>query len=276
MKYSYSNIVNYGLFSQNKLSKEIDRLNPEDREWEKANIFRSNFDYLFFLSTLLDCRDKSFLQIQAEIQQAITDFTVDTNFKKEFKPKLALMEVDTTTSWRDVRFNSLTLYVCIRLMKPRLVVETGVAAGKSSTMILLALNHNKFGKLVSIDLPNQKGNVLADGARTSTGDFPVGFLVPNYLRDRWELVIGDSKEILPSIVNNHGEIDIFFHDSLHTYGHVFFELSTVYPALKANTTKRCLLLCDDIDIEAGKAFNDFLVKEGLVGSDFRELGGVLI
>lgn len=46
-----------------------------------------------------------------------------------------------------------TLYTIIRIRKPDIVVETGVAQGVSSTFILQALEDNGRGQLYSIDLP---------------------------------------------------------------------------------------------------------------------------
>ena len=66
------------------------------------------------------------------------------------------------------------IYTMIRCFKPRIVVETGVANGASSTFILSALKKNNFGKLYSIDLPS-KDLLLKE---------EIGWLVPQSLRDR--------------------------------------------------------------------------------------------
>jgi hypothetical protein len=56
------------------------------------------------------------------------------------------------------------LYVAVRTLQPRVVVETGVASGWSSAHILRALEANGAGVLHSIDLPNvQEGSVLPAG-----------------------------------------------------------------------------------------------------------------
>jgi hypothetical protein len=43
------------------------------------------------------------------------------------------------------------LYVCFRLTRPALVVETGVGAGLSTAYILKALERNNHGQLYSVD-----------------------------------------------------------------------------------------------------------------------------
>jgi hypothetical protein len=47
----------------------------------------------------------------------------------------------------------LDLYVIARLLRPRVIIESGVSSGISSAHILAALRKNGRGKLHSIDLP---------------------------------------------------------------------------------------------------------------------------
>lgn len=260
----YNRIINLGLFSFNKTSLLIDRLNPLTREWDKVNILINDVNYLTFLKRLTNSDKK-------EIVECLNDFNGDLKFKKSFSKKLELLD-NSNIPWGDIRFHSLTVYVAVRLLKPSIMVETGVASGKSTTMILLALEHNRRGRLVSIDLPNRTGMTLADGGKTHTDRLQVGWLVPNYLKKHWQLNLGDSKILLPEIIKKFAGIDIFLHDSLHTYKHVKFELETVWPKLK----KKSLILCDNIDLGAGKAFDEFLSQQCLTGYAYRDFGGVRI
>src|SRR2546423_1257996 len=50
------------------------------------------------------------------------------------------------------------LYAIIRQLNPRVIVETGVCNGFSSSIILAALARNQRGHLNSIDLPELTGN----------------------------------------------------------------------------------------------------------------------
>jgi hypothetical protein len=129
----------------------------------------------------------------------------------------------------------LLLYLFVRKYKPEVVVETGVARGASSAVILCAMHENGKGRLYSIDLPapecsvgtGEKEFVLPDGQLH--GKYEVGHLVPEYLRDNWTLTLGDAKEELPRLLKNIGETSMFFHDSLHTYEHMKFEYETAWP-----------------------------------------------
>lgn len=260
----YNRIVNLGLFSYERTSLLIDKLNSNLREWNKFTILINDYEYITFLKKITRIKDK-------EIIEYLNDFYKDENFKSVFSEKLAILE-RAKGNWGDLRFHSLSLYVVVRAFGPDIVVETGVASGKSTAMILLAMEHNRKGRLISIDLPNLNGKVLEDGAKTSTADYDIGWLVPEYLRKRWDLKIEDSVKVLSEIVNDLEKIDIFFHDSLHTYSHVKKELAIIKRKIK----RAGIILIDNINLGAGKAFNEFLDEENLVGYAYRDFAGVII
>jgi len=140
--------------------------------------------------------------------------------------------------------------LCLR-MRPEKVVETGVHNGVSTAFILNALKETG-GRLYSIDLPNAKYQTDNQSRQDDVllGPEP-GFLVPQHLRANWELLIGDSRQLLPSLLRSIGPIDIFHHDSMHTYEHMTFEFEAVWPHLRDGG----LLLSDDVDWS--RAFEDF-------------------
>jgi hypothetical protein len=108
-------------------------------------------------------------------------------------------------------------YILCRIRKPQAVVETGVANGVTSTFILQALETNGGGELYSIDLPPL---AVYDGGE-------VGSLIPQNLRHRWRLNLGSSRRLLPPLVKQLGRVDLFVHDSLHSYHNVRRELRIV-------------------------------------------------
>ncbi|MEM3670805.1 MAG: class I SAM-dependent methyltransferase [Thermoprotei archaeon] len=113
------------------------------------------------------------------------------------------------------------LFSTVRLLDPKLVVETGVGSGVSSTCILSATPRCS---LHSIDLGVKYGE--------EDRQYEVGFVVPDSLRNRWTLHLGDARTLLPKVLDQLGRIEMFFHDSTHTYEHVWFELSTAWPRIK--------------------------------------------
>lgn len=124
-------------------------------------------------------------------------------------------------------------YLAVRLLKPRVVVETGVASGVTSTFMLSAMDKNGAGHLHSIDLPPLGPDVA---------DF-VGILVPESLRSRWTLHRGTSQQLMPDILKKLESLPIFVHDSLHTYRNILRELNTATPYL----AMPAIVVSDDID-----------------------------
>jgi predicted O-methyltransferase YrrM len=161
-------------------------------------------------------------------------------------------------------FDILMLYLLTRMSKPDIVVETGVASGRSSSAILFALKENNKGKLYSIDLPKYyrekepKTYITDEGKRELRGFVPngkgPGWLVPDYLRNRWEFIAGDSKVELPKLLRGLRKVDIFYHDSDHSYQTMMFEFKTVWPLIQ----KGGYLVSDDIKWNA--SFYDFIKK----------------
>jgi len=164
------------------------------------------------------------------------------------------------------------IYFLIRSIKPEKIVETGVWYGVSSSIILNALDRNGKGMLHSIDLPayfetggyTDENPYLDESKRTSSlprGKNP-GFIVPEYLKGKWNLILGDSKIHLQKLFEEIKNADIFLHDSLHSYDNMIFEFET---ALKFVNTGG-FILSDNIDWHT--AFKDFTDKHNLFSETF--------
>ena len=132
-------------------------------------------------------------------------------------------------------------YAVCRLQKPSVAVETGVAHGVTTAFLLQAMAENGAGELWSIDLPPLAGN----------SDDQVGFFVPAGLRPLWRLRRGRTRHLLPRLVSELPSIDLFLHDSLHTYRNMRWEFETVWPRLRPGG----VLLSDDINMN--RAFERF-------------------
>jgi predicted O-methyltransferase YrrM len=135
------------------------------------------------------------------------------------------------------------LFHLVALVGPELVVETGVAAGASSTQILNALADRGSGSLLSIDVtPN------------------VGELIPLEVRDRWSLEVlpeRGRKKAFRDILASHSGYRIFFHDSDHSEKWQRFEYEAASDFAGPNA-----IICSD-DVEASPAFVDFCVSRRL-------------
>lgn len=124
-------------------------------------------------------------------------------------------------------------YQIVRAIKPQVIVETGVCYGVTSAFLLQAMEVNGTGHLHSIDLPP-----LGKDA-----DKHVGRLIPASLRSRWTLHRGIAKRLLPPLLAQLGEIDMFVHDSLHTCQNMRMEFASAWPAM----ARGGVLIADDIE-----------------------------
>lgn len=148
-------------------------------------------------------------------------------------------------NWKIGENTSMFLYVGIREIKPKVVVETGVANGHSTYFILNALKRNGQGILNSIDVKNNVGGLLSSDEK-----------------ENWGLHIIEKpmnrRKSLTMISKNIGDIDIFIHDSVHFYYWQMFEYEIFLPKIR----KGGFLLSDDVD--SSYAFLDFSDRHGLV------------
>lgn len=133
------------------------------------------------------------------------------------------------------------LYTITRILKPETVIETGVFEGNSSLSILSAMKENNKGFLYSIDLPSHD---------MSPGKLP-GWRVPEHLRNRWDLRAGKSSDMLPTLLPEVEDVDIFLHDSDHSYENMYWEYRTAWDHIKPSGA----LLSHDVSQNA--AFKDF-------------------
>lgn len=138
----------------------------------------------------------------------------------------------------------LMLYMAIRMTKPLVVIETGVNAGRSTSFILQALHDNDKGKLFSFDLGESVSYDSEAGKQNHIlpSNLKTGWLVPGHLKDRWTLLLGNSKEELPKLLEKLGSIDLFSHDGEHTDENMMFEYNLAMKYLKSGG----VLMSDDV------------------------------
>lgn len=128
------------------------------------------------------------------------------------------------------RARALFLYVAVRARRPTTVVETGCYSGWDSAVILTALERNGHGSLLTIDLPPQR-LPLGHQMPPLPESLEPGALVVDELRGRWDLRLADVRAELPRALAEVGELDLFFHDSDHSYSNTIWELSSAWSRL---------------------------------------------
>jgi predicted O-methyltransferase YrrM len=135
-----------------------------------------------------------------------------------------------------------TLYGLTRWLRPMVLVESGGFIGMSSAFILKALTDEKLGtsKLYSIELSEEceQGVLIPEELRALGGFVPMRGRIEDFLK-------GDE---LPR------SIDMFLHDSSHSYQHMLWEFRQFWPRLRDGG----LLVSHDVQMNA--AFPEFVTK----------------
>jgi predicted O-methyltransferase YrrM len=150
------------------------------------------------------------------------------------------------------------LYAVCRFLRPSIVLETGIGPGLSSASILQALYDNDDGKLYSIDLP----------------DSNVGYLVPDYLKEKWTIIRGKSSEALPQLLKEVKSVDLFFHDSKHTYENMMREYQIVWPHIE----RKGMLVSHDVNFNnAFEVFSNQVKRTSIIiNQKFKSKTGFII
>jgi hypothetical protein len=150
-----------------------------------------------------------------------------------------------TYGWYSDAESSLcrAVWCAARHTRPEVVIETGVAHGVTSRVMLEALRRNDFGHLWSIDLPFPfDRRVQAE----------TGAVITGACRSRWSYLEGSSSQRLPPLVAGVGHVEMFVHDSLHTAENTLFEMEQAASVLSPGG----VMLVDDIG-ESRDAFTTF-------------------
>jgi hypothetical protein len=230
--------VDYDDNAYNNIKKQIDvlfdgQLDCVSIEKRKCDILASSEEYLSFVRKVTK-------KTNSEISERLGELKRSEDFFESISDGLNTLS-KTQTDTGELKVHCVTVYLVVRLMEPNVVVETGVANGKSSAYILKALADNGRGSLVSIDLPSHDDSQGLSGYLESK-EAQSGWFVPDSLRDKWDLWLGDSRELLPKAKAKHPKVDIFFHDSLHSYDHMKFEFQMALDWLEDGK----IIMSDDI------------------------------
>lgn len=157
----------------------------------------------------------------------------------------------------------MVYYALVRKYKPAIIVETGVGNGFSTLCLLLGLEENVKGELISIDFPRTLDESLEEfrketydgygGSAAIPADEMPGWLVPSRLKHRWELVVGKSQKEFPQKISELDRpIDIFVHDSEHSVPCMLFEFELAWHHL----SEAGILISDDVNWN--DAFDTFI------------------
>lgn len=212
-------------------------------------MLRDRREFIQRIYTILDFNiDRVFRRRESRRLQELRRPVLDYDLQ-EFEESLNEAQKSISSGIKDshdapIALARMLYYLC-RATRPSIVVETGVGNGVTSAFILQALNRNSHGHLWSIDLPPL-------GARKS------GALIPLELRSRWTLIRGRTNELLPGLLTQLGNVDLFLHDSLHTYCNMTFEFEQAWAKMRDGG----ILVSDDVQMN--RAFFDFTRRRSVI------------
>ncbi len=124
--------------------------------------------------------------------------------------------------------NTFIEYALVRLTEPKVVLETGVADGVSTYFLVNAIKNNGSGKILSVDVDKRAGVFLNENERSY-----------------WTFLLlrKPSPSSFKTLISSIKEVDIFVHDSDHSYKWQKLEYSSVKGKMKSGS----ILLSDDVD-----------------------------
>lgn len=156
------------------------------------------------------------------------------------------------------RETSFLYYAVCRHLAPSNVLETGIANGHSTFFLLQAMRKNGKGSLHSVDIADNVGKLLTEEERAD-----------------WSLHVltAPQRRSFVRVLDSVSPIDLFVHDSDHTYGWQLFEYRVAWEALSLEG----VFLSDDVDHSL--AFLDFCAALGqkpILLLDTRKVSGMLL
>ena len=153
----------------------------------------------------------------------------------------------------DINQNTKSLLIALlEMVKPKVILETGVANGISTNIFL---KHAPYADIHSIDI---NANVMSDE-------------LSRY--DNWTLHILKKRKDFIEILNSLDRLSFFFHDSDHSYPNQLFEYTYAWQKLED-----CGVLVSD-DINWSYAFLNFckrLNQKPFVLADGAKFVGVIV
>lgn len=180
------------------------------------------------------------------VRDYVQEILADVHLLQEVGTRLSTHRDRTSTALLGRRVGWYAICRCVR---PSLVVETGTRDGLGTSVLARAIQKNAeeaaiAGRVATFDIDDRSG-----------------WAVPGALREYVDMHVGDARQMLPTAL--HGRrVDVFIHDSLHTYDHERFEFDVAF-------AHGCEIVMSD-NAHATTALADFARERGWSYSFFRE------
>ena len=165
--------------------------------------------------------DSNFTQIKSYIEELEQDQEIRSHIRESTNKS----ELNSFADFKIEFSRRLGWYICVRLLKPKILVETGVDKGLGSLILIKAIIKN-----------NEEG---FSGYYYGTDINPkAGYLLSGDYNNYGKIIYGDSIETLNKISS---EIDLFINDSDHSAEYEYKE----YLAIKNKLSKKAIILGDN-------------------------------
>ena len=196
------------------------------KKWQWLDTENSNFYYQiselnrFYLANILSV----VTQVNPEIIISyFEELENNTDLKTYLKNALIKTNYNKDISIHYAR--RIGWYALVRILKPKILVETGVSHGVGACVLASALEHNKIegfiGYYYGLDIDPEAG-ALFKGRFENVG----------------EIIYGDS---ISTLINFKNEIDVFINDSDHSFDYEYNEYLTIAEKL----SDRALIIGDN-------------------------------
>jgi hypothetical protein len=148
-----------------------------------------------------------------QVRSWMAELEADAEFHDRLTRRLSVNPTRRVCASRPHLARRYGWYAIVRALQPDNVVETGTHLGLGSCVIAAALLRNGHGRVTTIDI-----------------DADSGFLIEEPYASVIDRQIGSSVDELAAM----SDVDMFLHDSLHTYEYESSELAAVEPNLRSD------------------------------------------
>lgn len=221
---------------------------------------------------------------ELNLKNYLEDLNKDKNFLESINISIQKNQIFQKRSFGSIYEFSVYrnfIYSLIRNKKPKIIIETGVLHGLTSAWILKALKDNGIGKLISIDLPRRDWEEHFGDKPFGPGadsEFEIqeqrpGWVIPEDLLKFWELHLGPSSEFLEKIISENHGIDLFIHDSDHSYEVMKFECDLIQNKLNNIDLIIDDHYCNNYYKDFSKNFNREFVCIDDINDDLKQVEG---
>jgi hypothetical protein len=187
-----------------------------------------------------------------------------------FQPDKTTVSTSSHALHTEALNTALFLYWLIRRVKPRTIVQSGCSALASTFMILALAKNGPSGNLSILDTTGAEAPTpVGLPSYLSRCDDAGTLVLPEAYRNRVDIRTGSADRLLPQVIEELENVDLFYHACGRTYDRVIYELQEVGRKLNEGG----LLISKDVAWNS--AIWDFADSVGAPAYNFKGAMGVI-